>query len=105
MITIKIGVTERKYDHIESVDEHWINQQIRGLRGDDQDICVRVQIRNGNVSMSLATPNCVLSGGGSRQPNTLEQKVFDLWDKLGLNAPGFQGGNLVAFFKQARKIL
>lgn len=105
MIIVKINAIEQRYDHIERVDENWINQQIRGLRGDNQHICVRVQIREKAVNMSLTTPTCAQSGGGSRPPNPLEQKIFELWDKLGLNKFEIQGGNLVAFFKQARRIV
>jgi hypothetical protein len=105
MITIKIGTSERSYDHIGAIDESWINQQINGLLRDNQAICVRVQIREGDVNMTLATPGCTGAGRGSRPPNTSEQRVFDLWERLGLSKTKFQGGNIIAFLKQARNIV
>jgi hypothetical protein len=105
MITIKIGVSERHFDNVDQVDENWINQQINGLKKDKYSVCVRVSIHEEPVYLTLATPDCQTSGGGGRQPNEKEKEVFSLWDKLGLNTSSFHGGNLVSFFKQARRII
>ena len=101
MITIKIGSSEQSY---ENADESWINQQINGRRRDGQSVCVRVVINNGSINMVLSTPNCATGGGGGRSPNLQEQRIFDLWDKHGLNKTDFHGGNLIAFLKQLRRI-
>ena len=101
MITIKIGSSEQSF---ESADESWINQQINGRRRDGQSVCVRVVINNGSINMALSTPSCTSGGGGGRPPNAQEQRIFDLWEKQGLNKPDFHGGNLIAFLKQLRRL-
>jgi len=57
------------------------------------------------VNIRLSTPACRKSGGGGRPPNQQEKGIFELWDKQGLNRTDFSGGNVVAFFKQLRKLL
>jgi hypothetical protein len=102
VITIKIGASEQSY---ENADENWINQQINRRRRDSLLVCVQVAINNGYINMILSTPNCNGVGGGGRRPNVQEQRIFDLWDKQGLNKPEFHGGNLIAFLKQLRRII
>lgn len=101
MVTIKIGSSEQS---LENADESWINQQINGRRRDGQSVCVRVVINDGSINMALSTPNCAGGGGGGRPPNQQEQRIFDLWDKHGLNKSEFNGGHLIAFLKQLRRI-
>jgi hypothetical protein len=55
--------------------------------------------------MTLATAKWPSGGGGGRLPNPEEEKAFELWEKLGLKRDDFNPHNLVAFFKQVRKIL
>lgn len=105
MVTIKIGPNVRDFENVDRIDESWINRQINGLRGDGHSVCIRVSLQEGPLNMSLTTPGCVGSGGGGRGPNREESMVFDLWDKHGLNRADFHGGNLIAFFKQVRKII
>ena len=96
-IRVRIGNSERGlYD----ADESWVNQQINCRRQDGQQVCVRVFIKDGCVNMGLSTPGCPNSGGGSRPPNPQEKRVFDLWNKLGLNKLEFHTGSVTAFLKQ-----
>lgn len=96
-IRVRIGETERG---LYEADEHWINQQINRRRHDGQRICVRVFIKDGFLNMILSTPGCPNSGSGGRPPNPHEKRIFDLWNKLGLNKPEFHAGNVTAFLKQ-----
>jgi hypothetical protein len=104
MIIVKIGPSEQNFETADRVDENWINRQLQGQRGDIGSVCVRVRINEGPVHMSLTTPTCASSGGGFRPPNSEEEKVFDLWERLGLNRKNFQEDSLIAFFKQVRRI-
>lgn len=99
MIRIRIGDEERDYA---SADEQWINQQINRRRADGQVVCVRVTVRESGLDMILSTPSCKTSGGSGRPPRPEEKRVFDLWDKRGLNDASFTGGNLIAFLRQLK---
>lgn len=102
MITIRIGNDERSN---EDVSEQWITQQINRRRDDNAPACVTVVIHQPPLNMTLRTPGCTStapSGGAGRAPNDQERKIFDLWDRLGLNGINFSGGNVVAFIKQLR---
>ena len=101
MVKIKIGSEER---NIEDVDSSWINQQINRRRKDGP-VCVRVTINDDAINMVLSSGDCPRAGGGGRPARPQEKKVFDLWDKHGLNEADFPGGHLVAFIKQLPKLL
>lgn len=99
MIRVRIADEERQ---LGTADAQWINQQINRRRADGQSVCVRVVIHGGGLDMVLSTPNCGTGGSGGRPPTTQEKRVFDLWDKRGLNNADFNGGNLIAFLHQLK---
>jgi|GEM_PF-442332 hypothetical protein len=101
VITVKIGALERE---VENADPTWINQQINGLRRDGHAVCVVVKIHEGPIQMTLATPTCAVSGGG-RPPNTLEQKIFDLWRKHHLDQLDINGGFVVSFLNELKRVV
>lgn len=105
MIAVKIGASARDFANVNDVEESWINRQVSGLRGDHHPVCVRVTVKEGPLNLTLVTADCAGSGGGGRQPNTEEAEAFALWEKFGLNKSEFSGGNLVAFFKQLRRLV
>lgn len=105
MINIKVGESERSFTDAHHIDESWINQQISRRREEGQSVCVRVFIKDSHIDVALSTPTCAGAGGGGRQPTSQELQVFELWEHLGLKKPDFQGGNVIAFLKQLRKIL
>jgi len=100
--TIKIGGAERS---LEDVSESWVNEQVNQRKMDHQSVCVLVRLQGDGVDMVLSTPSCGSGGGGGRPPNPKEEKIFHLWDERGLNTSGFSGGNVVAFLKQATKLI
>jgi len=107
MLTIRISDSSRDFEDTRVIDEGWINQQINQRRRDGVRTCVRISIRNDipDVNMTLASGGCASSGGGGRPPNPYESRIFDLWDEMALHKPDFQGGSVIAFLKQLRKII
>lgn len=101
MIRITIGDSERL---LEQVAPSWLHQQIDGRREVGEKVCVRVSIKTGNLDMLLSTPECASSGGGGRRPNRDEQKLFDLWEKRGLNSNNFIVGQLNAFLNEIKHV-
>ena len=102
MITVRIEEAERK---LSNVTESWVNQQINRRKEDGISVCVEVTIKEGDLDMILSTPTCVSRGGGKRTPRQSEKKVFDLWNRRGLDNTDFTGGNLNAFLKQLKRIV
>jgi hypothetical protein len=102
VITITIGSSTRS---IQEADESWINQNVNGRRRDGVAVCVQIRIQENGADLGLTTPGCPSGFGGGRSPNTLEQRIIDLWNERGLNASGFTGGNVVAFLHQLKKVL
>lgn len=106
MISVKIGASARDFTRVSDVEESWVSRQVSGLRGDHHQVCVRVTVNEGPLNLTLATADCAgAGGGGGRLPNAEEAEAFALWDRLGLNKSEFSGGNLVAFFKQLRRLV
>lgn len=100
MIKIQIGSTERD---LNKASEGWIREQIERRRQDGQPVCVRVIIEQGALNMSLSTSGCPPSNRPSRAPKPEERKVFDFWEKSGLNKPDFQVRSLIVFLKQVSR--
>jgi len=105
LIKIHIGNNERQFDDVYSIDESWVNQQINKHKEDKEKICVRVHIKNEFIDILLTTPACRGSRGSGRAPKPREREIFNLWDMRRLNEENFSSGNLIAFFKQLRKII
>jgi hypothetical protein len=66
-------------------------------------VCVRVWIQKSQVDIVLSTPHCPPLGGGGGSLNLREQEIFDLWKRLRLNDPNFEGNDLWAFLKQVSR--
>lgn len=101
MIRLKIGTEERTNGDIE---ERWIARQIRKRKEDGTPICVQAKIKKGTVNINLSSAACSgFGGGGGRQPNWKEQRIFDLWNKKGLNGTDINAGMVISFIKQYEK--
>ena len=105
MITIQIEDSIRTLSNPRDIDENWINQQINRRKGERRPVCVRVTIKDDSVNIILASADCTNIGGGDRPPNSKEQGIFDLWDRVGMKKKECHGNNLVAFLKQLRNII
>jgi len=104
MIQIIIGSSKRQFNSVRDIDESWIAQQVNRRQSDGQDVCVQVFIKKDSIDIRLSTPACS-KGGGGRRPRPQEEAIFDLWKERVLNQIDFSGGNVIAFFKQLRKLL
>lgn len=102
MNTIQIGTSQHNFC---DVSESWIHQQVGQRQDDGQNVCARVTLNNGSVNLLLSTPQCSCAAGGGRRPNQKEAEIIELWNKLHLNEPHWTAGNLVAFVKQAQRLV
>lgn len=102
MVSVTIAGEARK---LADVTEEWINRSINKPKSEGLPVCVTVAINEGAVNVRLSTPGCDGTGGGSGTPNRREKEIFVLWEKRGLTAADFRGGNLTAFLKQLQKKL
>jgi hypothetical protein len=86
-------------------DSSTIAQQVDRRRADGARICVKVRIDEGSINMVLSTPSCPSDASSNRRPKPLEERIFSLWEKVGLHKEGFSGGQVVAFLKQLPTLL
>jgi hypothetical protein len=105
MITIQIEDSIRTLSNPRDIDENWANQQINRRRDDRRPVCIRVTIIDDSVNIILASADCTNIAGGDRPPNSKEQSIFDLWERVGMKKKEFHGGNLIAFHKQLRNLI
>ncbi len=102
MISIRINGEQRSYsERIES----WINEQINRRRHSQGLVCVEVSVNLPLLNVLLRTPGCVGNGaaGALRQLTSVEERIFELWNHLGLNDSNFTSGQVIAFLKQLRR--
>ena len=102
MITVHIGTDSRS---LSDADAQWVTQQVNNRRKDNAAVCVRVEINEAGLRISLATPECGGGGGGGRPPNRDEAEIFELWKKHKLDTSDFAAGNVVAFLKQLARFV
>ena len=101
-IRIKIGPQEHD---LAQADSHWIISQIKGQQNDNCTVCVQVIIEEGDVNLILRSSGCPDFGGGSRQANSHELQILDLWQRHGGKEGRLDGGEVIAFLSQLKRIL
>jgi|SRR5436309_2762667 hypothetical protein len=103
MVTISIGSSNAV--PLQEASDGWIAQQVNRRREQEESVCVRIVFKEPDIDVTFATPEC--GGGGSlgRTLTAKEQRILELWRKHHLDAPGFTGGNVVAFAQQLRSVL
>lgn len=82
----------------------WLIEQISRRRADNLPVCIRIDIRCGDVNATLATSGCAGGRGGCRRPNQAEQRVFDLWNHHQLGDHNFAPGQMIAFLKKVESL-
>ena len=92
--TVWIGDSQR---NLEDADAQWVTEQLRRRRRAGESVCVRVNIKKGNINVTLTSADCPSGGGGGCAPNRHEAVVLDDWNKRGLDGSDFPPGQLVAF--------
>ena len=104
MVRIQINDASRTLTDPRDVDESWINQQINRRRQAGEPVCVMVTIKTDSIDFTLNSEGCSGGRGMSRSLTSQEQGALDLWERTGLRKASFQGGHLIAFLKQLRKV-
>lgn len=102
MNRIWIGNAERR---LEEADPQWIHEQLEARRREGANTCVRVSIKVDEADIALETVNCQSRPGARREPNALEESLFDLWEKNRLRDVNFSPGNVVAFIQKVRRLI
>ena len=97
MIKIQIGSCER---NIEEITKSWLIQQIEKRRQDGAPICIRVFIKKSNIDIVLSTYDCPKSKTTIRRATNIEKKIFNHWERLGLNKENFDWEMLLSFLNQ-----
>lgn len=100
MITVSVNNVELNTDDLTS-----IAPQINRRKDDAKKICLRVLIKAGRIDVSLSTVGCPQGTGYFRPPNELEERIFRLWERCGLDREEFSGGQVVAFLQQVSSLL
>lgn len=101
MVRLEIGIHER--EGLNNIEESWVTKTVNGYRRNGENCCVKIQIKETDLDLNLATPDCS-RGIGGRTPNEQESKVVDLWKKHHLHE-SCEPGNVIAFIKQLKNIL
>lgn len=104
MITVEIDQQTATIQ--EAVSGGWIAEQLkRRARNSEPPPCIRIQIEEGTVNVTLKTQACGgHGGGGRRRPNSQEEKVFELWQKHDLASGQPDPGELQAFLRQLSQL-
>ena len=91
---------------LEKASEGWVNQMIADARKRGVAVCVQVSISEPSAQVLLAAPpGCGGSGGGGRrQPNDIERRIIDQWNRRGLNDGQFSPGQLRAFLNDVSRL-
>lgn len=101
--TLSVGSDSRSLDNWTESD---IIQAINRRRKVGEIVCVRVHLVKLNCAdASFTTPACAGGIGGGRQANPCERKLFEAWERNGLNQQNYEAENVVAFLRQASHIL
>lgn len=98
MILISVGneqVTGEQYN------PNWLFEQLERRGRDNGTVCVRVEMEGRDVDIALITPECP-RGPATRRARPSEDELFDLWEELGLNDPGWNHGRLNEFIQRVK---
>lgn len=90
---------------LEELRDGWLVEQIKRQSAGGQDVCVRVDIEEGDIRVGLTTPACSSGAGGGRPARPREAAIIEQWRKSGLTDEGWTQGNLIAFLKQLPKMV
>lgn len=104
-MSVRIKIGNQEHDLLQA-DKHWIISQIRDQQSGNGSVCVQIAIEKGDVNIRLCSGACPTNGGGGgRQANQHEQRIFELWEKHGGKQNHLGGGEIVAFLEQLQRIL
>lgn len=104
LATVRIGFNERP---IQEAHPNWVQQQVRDRHSEGTPLCVRVTVDTSDAKLVLQSGACAstLGGGGGRPLNAREQEILQQWRKHRLDEREVEGGWVVAFLNQLRRLL
>lgn len=102
MITVKISSQEREIEREHDIDDTWVHRQC-ARSPNSTSTCIRVIVEDerNRSPLMLSTKAHPSEEGRSRPPRPSEQRLFDLWDQLGLDKPTVLPDQIVGFLKRA----
>jgi hypothetical protein len=102
MITIKIGEVESE---LFGMSESWLAEHVNRRKKDVGSVCIQIKVEHPSANLTLSTQDCPRSGGGGRQANQLECRIFDLWNEKRLANGDINLGQLKQFLKELQRML
>lgn len=103
VVEVWVGADQASLE--QAIREAWVVRQITRRRSDGESVCFRVRIAAPSVELPLGTPECGVSVGGGRAPTEAEKQILELWQRHGLNSPGFSPGQALAFLKELERVV
>jgi|SRR4030095_4590824 hypothetical protein len=100
MTTITIGGNERE---LAQACASWIRDEVRALRSRGMPVCIQISIHSGPFNLLLSTPACPSSDPATREPNTEERRILDLWHTRGMSNDDFDVDQLIAFVNEIKR--
>jgi hypothetical protein len=104
MSNVIVQIADQQRD-LGSADPRWVNEQVDGRQRHGLLVCVQVRITSPQLNLHLTTPTCGSGFGGGRPPNRFEREVIELWQRHRLNTVNFDGGQVVSFLSQLRRLV
>lgn len=103
-MSIRVFIDEMERD-VSQADTHWIVSQIKQRKRDNGRACVQILIRQSDLNLRLTSADCPQEKAVPRKAKPQEQEVFDLWNKFVSKDQGIEGGHVVAFLNQLRRLV
>jgi hypothetical protein len=102
MKTITIGNSDSR--DISPLDTGWLRDRIRELRSRKMAVCVKIRINSPPVDILLKTPGCPSAPSQTRRSRPEEDRLFDLWERKGMNREDFEIDQLISFVREIEHV-
>lgn len=87
----------------QEADVPWLREQIEQRRRAGEQVCVRVEIQAGSLTLNFASAGCGGGGGGSSNFSPTQLELIGWWQQHRLGDPAFQVGELKAFLRKIKQ--
>ena len=102
MKTITVGNSNPR--DIPPIDAGWLRDRIRELRSRKMPVCVTIRIKSPPVDILLKTPGCPSVPERTRRTRPEEDRLFDLWERGGMNREDFEIDQLISFVREIEHV-